>query len=211
MLPIVGVLIAFISCSSVEKSFSASPKETNKKIYIVNYGFHTAIALYHKDLPEAYLPNYKFFSGSYFIQIAWGDKDWFILENPGTSIGLKALFLPTRTTMRIEGFSHRNPKDFYGSVDVIELSVSHASFSSLLSYIQSTFKRDKYQNVIVIQKGKTGANYFYETKPTYHLFNTCNVLTAKAIKKTGIPISPLFSITAARVIAQVKEYGVVVK
>ena len=62
-----------------------------------------------------------------------------------------------------------------------------------------------------LDPGLYGNGRFYLSGETYHLFNTCNVWTARVLSNAGLPLSPAFAIHVSDLMSQVREHGVTVQ
>jgi hypothetical protein len=59
--------------------------------------------------------------------------------------------------------------------------------------------------------GLYGNSRFYLSRETYHLFNTCNVWTARALRAAGLPITPARAISVESLMSQARKFGAVVQ
>jgi hypothetical protein len=63
--------------------------------------------------------------------------------------------------------------------------------------------------VAPLGSGLYGDSRFYPARETFHLFNTCNVWTARALRSAGLPVRD--AITTEGLMAQVRRLGRVVQ
>jgi len=178
-------------------------------VYVVNYGFHTDLMIRTKDIPAGALPFSENLFRSTYVQMGWGDRDWIMAPaDPGMCVVLKAVFLRTASAMRVER-SDYPPDRIPGSVDVVQLRVAEGGFRGLLEYISGTLVRKPDGEVTELQHGEFSA--YYATEPKYHMFNTCNVMTMRALERAGFPVSPWRSLTAGSAIGQARKYGILLR
>ena len=75
----------------------------------------------------------------------------------------------------------------------------------------ASFTRDEAGNAIPHGLGLYGNSRFYLSSETYHIFNTCNVWTARVLKSAGLPTVPACAIKVENLMAQARKFGVVVQ
>ena len=52
-----------------------------------------------------------------------------------------------------------------------------------------------------------GDRDFYVARDKYFLLRTCNTWTARALRSAGLPITPLYAVTAGNVMGQARRFG----
>ena len=60
-------------------------------------------------------------------------------------------------------------------------------------------------------RGLYGDSRFYSSKESYHIFNTCNVWTARALRRAGLATHPSSAITVDDLMGQLRGQGRVVQ
>jgi len=123
---------------------------------------------------------------------------------------LKAALLPTASVLHIAGFNGPVPAYFPYS-EIIGIELSPAGFERLSRTIAASFARDGAGNTRSLGSGLYGNSRFYLSREIYHLFNTCNVWVARALRTAGLPITPARAITVESLMSQVRKSGVVVQ
>lgn len=172
----------------------SSKKEVT--IYLRSNGIHTDLCLpvvtetvnWNKLFP---LSDFDDSTKRDFIGIGWGDKGFF-LNTPTWSeltfsTAFNAIFLPSGTAMHVEYLDLPEKSD---KIKRIEISREH--YSNLVKFIENSFSYKERKLQLIKGKGYWGRDNFYEANGKYHLFNTCNVWTNKALKSAKIRTS-LFS------------------
>lgn len=71
-----------------------------------------------------------------------------------------------------------------------------------LRYIHDAHAREGAQPAAPLGPGLYGDSRFYPARERFHLFNTCNVWTARALRAAGLPFAP--AVTAEGVMAQAR-------
>jgi uncharacterized protein (TIGR02117 family) len=189
-------------------TLTAAP-DSEKVIYLVKIRWHTGI-IFRTD--QADKTKWKFiddFKGYKYVDVGWGDKDFY--QHPGFDIDLavKALFFKTQSTLRISGFN-RGIDKYLETTDYAEkLILNDEEYGRLCSYIQSTYSPDDGYPVI-LSEHFGGAVKFYRAKGYYTVFNTCNTWIAKALNYAGYKIDGNI-ILVEQLFRETVKYGTMVK
>jgi hypothetical protein len=94
--------------------------------------------------------------------------------------------------------------------EIIEISLSEQGFHRLWRFIADSFARDQAGRVQTLGPGLYDDSRFYRSGQTYHLFNTCNVWTARALHAAGCPITPALSVTVDGLMSRARSFGEIV-
>ncbi len=180
--------------------------EPVKSIYLVSHGWHTGIVFKLDDIPYDIWPEAYDFTGTKYLEVGWGDKDFYQAPEITLWNKIKAALWPTSGVLHIVGFDDPVHRAFPHS-EIIELELSQSGFEQLCHYIHESYEKDTIGDVIPLGAGLYGDGKFYLSSEKYHLFKTCNVWTAKAIRSAGFPITPLFSLTTESLMSKVREQG----
>lgn len=200
------VFILCVQCAAPIKNLYPPRNDISesKRIYIIKYEWHTGIAFNRKEA-SPYLPLLNDeFSKVKFIEVGWGDKAYFMADKGTMLLAIKAVLWPTRSVLHVWGFN-RDPVLVFGDSRVMEISVSDQGFINMIQYFNNSFAVDSDMQNIKMNKGKDGLSQYYLSNEKYYGFKTCNVWTAKAIRKTGYPITPLYALSARNVFYQVNR------
>ena len=201
------VIIACCGCTApVTLPFAPNDQASLTSIYLVSYGWHAGIVLKRADIrPDAW-PAIDDFATADYLEVNWGDAAFY--QAPGTPVGaaLKAVLWPTPSVLHIVGFSGKVAQQ-YPLSQLIELRVSPQGFEHLLRHIAASFALDNTGRSQFLGPGLYGNSRFYLSRESYHLFNTCNIWTARALNAAGLPISPWASLTARGLMRQAKAAG----
>jgi hypothetical protein len=123
---------------------------------------------------------------------------------------LKGGLLPTASVLHIVGFND-HVATYFPYSEIIRIELSSAGFEHLSRTIASSFALDKAGNTTSPSPGLYGNSRFYQSRETYHLFNTCNVWTARALRTAGLPITPATAASVGNLMSQARKFGVVVQ
>lgn len=174
--------------------FGGNKQSGDVLIYVQSNGIHTDICLpvetdimdWKNFIPNKHYPNAE---GYEYITLGWGDKGFF-LDTPTwgelkVSTALNAAFLPSPTAMHVAYSCEPELNENRRAV-----RISKRNFKRLISFVKGSFRLKNKAVQLIEGKGYTPNDNFYEANNSYHLFNTCNSWTNKALKtaeiKTGI-------------------------
>ncbi len=198
------ILLVF-SCSSQ----NADPVKNGIDIYVVSQGWHTGLMISTDCIDQSIWPeNYDFSSYNY-IQIGWGDKDYY--QNSGFNIwyGIKAALWPTVSVLQVTGVQSVDKANSITD-EVIKLNISIEDYKNLCSFLYSNFKLTEEGKAIPDKKGLFQNGRFFIGNQKYYVFKNSNVWTAVALKKAGFDINAYTYQTKGMLLRMVKEKGDVI-
>lgn len=176
-------------------------------IYLVSHGWHAGIVIEREAIPPGLLPERDDFPAARYLEIGWGDRDYYMTPDPSFGILLKAGLWPTDSVLHVVGFSETVTRYFPRS-EIIRIDLGRAGFEQLCRHLDARFAR---QGEVRLGPGLYGDSRFYLSRDTYHLFNTCNVWMARALREAGCPIIPAFNITVDDLLTNAMEFGTVIQ
>jgi uncharacterized protein (TIGR02117 family) len=199
------------ACSAPPKGlFPPAPNEPFKSIYLASHGWHAGIVIKRADIPEGVWPEHNDFPDAEYLEVGWGDKDYYMTPDPHMGITLKAGLWPTDSVLHVVGFRGSVTRYFSRS-DVTRIDLSYEGFKRLCQYISGSYARDEKGNSQPLGPGLYGLSQFYLSRETYHAFNTCNVWTARGLKGAGCPITPGTTLTVDELMSRVAGFGTVIQ
>ncbi len=200
-----------IACASVSRDlFPPGPNTPVKSIYLVSHGWHAGIVVKRADIPPGVWPQHKDFPEAEYLEVGWGDKDYYMTPRPHLGITLKAGLLPTASVLHIVGFRGSVARHFPQS-EVIRIDLSEAGFKRLCDYFENSYARDDAGLSQPLGPSLYGEGRFYRSRESYHAFNTCNVWTARALRHAGCPITPAVTLTVDALMTRVTTLGTVIQ
>lgn len=208
---VVIISVLLFACASPPKGlFPPGPNEPSKTIYLVSHGWHAGIVVKRMDIPPGTWPQHNDFPEAEYLEVGWGDKDYYMTPSPHLGITLKAGLLPSASVLHIVGFSGSVMRYFPHS-EVIRIDLSEAGFERLCSYLENSYARDEAGLSQPLGPSLYGKGQFYLSQETYHAFNTCNVWTARALRDAGCPITPAANVTVDSLMAHAATFGTVIQ
>ena len=208
---IVLMSVLLFACASPPNGlFPPGPNEPFRTIYLVSHGWHAGIVIKRTDIPAGIWPQHNEFPGAEYLEVGWGDKDYYMTPNPGLGITLKAGFLPTASVLHIVGF-HGPVTDYFPRSKVIRIDLSEAGFRRLCHYLENSYALDETDLSQPLGPSLYGDGKFYLSRETYHAFNTCNAWTARALREAGCPITPAANLRVKTLMRNVAKFGTVIQ
>lgn len=171
-----------------------------RTVYLVNIGWHVGIALPIDSALRRAMPEAAAFPDAEFIEIGWGDRDFYRAEDPGNLTALKAALLPTNAVVHLHGFARPVAERFNRS-EILEITLSDREFAGLFGHIHASFERGGNGGASEVEGPGlyAGSSYFYKATGEFHLMRTCNTWIAEALAAAGLDVNPQGIITAGGV------------
>lgn len=185
------ILILLLGIIPVNKDFEHTPGGI--EVFVGTNGVHTDVVMpvrnnlhnWDELIPLHHFPSVD--TTYNFISMGWGDKGFYI-NTPtwadltiGTAV--KALFIASDAAMHVT-YLPAAPRE---SANYVRIFISREQYKKLIEYIIPYFEKLEDGRVILIPNASYDYNdNFYEAYDKYHLFNTSNNWTNRALKKTGI-------------------------
>jgi uncharacterized protein (TIGR02117 family) len=177
-------------------------------VYVIAHEWHAGLAVRAGDVPAALWPERADFPRAEYLEVGWGDRDYWQAHEPGIGLGFKALLLPTPSVVRVVGVSAPLAAIFPES-EIIEVRLSRAGFERLSRFVHDSFARDGDTRTPPLTPGWPDV-LFYPARGAYHALRTSNTWTAAALRAAGFPITPAYALTAGNVICQTRGHGRVI-
>ena len=200
------MMVLIPGCTDHTVSAHGAPSKAHRQVFqIVQHGWHVGIVV-EQDKMIARLPQLgEDFSGAAHLEIGWGDERFYQTADPSAGLALRAALWPTASVMHIVGFSG-DPARYFSRSEIVNICVSRSEFERMLDFILGSFERLPNGEIIPLGPGLYGTSRFYRANGSFHLFNTCNTWTARAIATTGTPVSTRV-ITADELVSQLRSNG----
>ncbi len=182
------------------------PNASAKTVYLVSHGWHAGIVVKRADIPDAVWSEHMDFPTSKFLEVGWGDRDYYQTPDPHWGITLKAALWPTESVLHVVAFDD-SVLAYFPRSKIIEIKLSESGLEQLSRHISASYAKDAAGKSVPLGPGLYGVSQMYLSTETYHLFNTCNVWTARAIKEAGCPISPASTISVESLMSRARSFG----
>jgi uncharacterized protein (TIGR02117 family) len=199
-------LLLAAGCASDSAIRPSGEEVAARTLYVVRHGWHTGIAVRAGEVPRDAWPFRKDFSASEYFELGWGDRDFYQATAPGFLLALDALFLPSPGALHVVGFDGPVQR-YFRAQEVVEVTISDRGFDGLVAYIHDGLELDTRGEPVVLGAGLYGKSRFYASRESFHLFRTCNVWTAQALRAAGVPVTPFGSLTAEGLLSQLRAFN----
>jgi uncharacterized protein (TIGR02117 family) len=207
LIPIAFILSGCLG--PVKDLYPEDEAERPVTVYIVSHGWHAGIAI-EADAIIDYLPDHPEMPEARYLKFGWGDGRYYTDTEAGFWLMLRAALLPTRSVIHIVGIDISMENYFTGS-RIIEIKVSEEGARKMGEFIERRFRKDSDGGVIFAADGLYTNSAFFEARGRYYLPKTSNVWSARALRQTGYPITPIYSLTSGNVEQQAKRDGRVIR
>ena len=199
---IVFAMLVLTCCKSTEQSLHmpADKEIDSTTVYIVKHGWHTAIVIEKAKLAPLFPELTGNFPEAHYLDISWGDKKYFMAPKGTLGLAVRAVLLPTKSVVRVLGFT-KNFETYFSQSNIQSAKLSGRGFCQLVNFVKETFAIEHSNKLVSLDT----QDLFYLSGNTYWGIRTCNVWTARAIKRGGVSIIPLFSLSADYVIKRIER------
>jgi len=199
------VLIGSVSCvGSIEKIAMADSSRSAVTVYLVNYGWHTGLIIPKASIPEGLWPESEDFPDAHYLEVGWGDSDYYQARSPDLWMTLKAALWPTASVLYVKPVVMSSALHY----ELIKLKLSSDAFYHLCRYIHESFDRAGFIRAVALNLATYSGGRFYPATGSFHLFRTCNAWTVSALGAAGIPMSIFSAMSASRLMSQARQFAV---
>lgn len=194
-------LILVSGCSTIPNATTVSEQRqpaSYQAIFIVSHGWHTGI-VYPREELLSFIPELRHrFGDAQYLEIGWGDKDFYQAQEVTAAITLKAIFWSTESVVHVVSVP-TSPYESFPNSEIRLLCLDQAQLQSLGQFISNSFHRDQQGKIVVSDQGLYGDSQFYAGEGRFNMFNTCNKWTARGLESAGYDIDPSSTLTASSV------------
>lgn len=158
------------------------------KIFVQTNGMHTSIVLPLENTKQNWLDKldstFQKYQSFKYVAFGWGDEEFYRASKTKITAWhiFNALFLPSKTLIQMKFY------DFEPQITTqrISISISKKQYQVLSEWIEDQIIKQENGDFSLISQGYGSNDYFFRATGKYHLFNTCNNWTGRALKKTGV-------------------------
>ncbi len=175
-------------------------------IFVTSNGWHSSIVLAWTDLPSGRIPEAADFPKARFLEFGWGDAEYYPAERATVGMALRAALVPTPAVVHVAGYAVA-PARRYPTAEVIPLSLDAAGLGRLVDFIDASFERGGRARATATGPGLYPTSRFYPALGSFHLLNTCNTWTARALAAAGFGVAESGTASAEGLMRQVRPLG----
>ena len=178
-------------------------------VYLVAHDKHSGIAVRRADIPAGLWPEIRDFPQADYLEVGWGDRNYYYGRNQGFTDALRAAFGSNNpSVLHVVGVRGTLTQNFPAS-EIIEVTVTREGFERLIRYIHDAYDRAGAPVAAPLGPGLYGDSRFYPGRETFSLQRTCNLWTARGLRGAGLPVED--SITMEGVMSQARGIGKVIQ
>jgi len=193
-------LLAFLAAGCAASVPNPGSAPEGPLLYVAGHGMHTGLVVRSADLPPLVWPAQRDFPRAEYLELGWGDREYYRAEDFSLWLGMRALLWPTESAVHVVAFSGPIERAFPAS-EIVPLRVSPEGFERMVAFIAATFQDDG----IRLGPGQRGnSSAFYASDRRFHLLETCNTWVARALQEAGLQVSPQRAITAEGLLSQLR-------
>lgn len=175
-----------------------------KTVHVVSHGWHTGLVIRRADIPEGIWPVPHNFAESEYVEIGWGDRDFYQAPEATWGLAIRAGLWPSESVLHVVGVT-APPAHYFAGSPLVAIPVSDDELRELSTFVHDAYAKDASGRAIRLGPGHYGHSAFYLAREKYHLLSTCNTWSARALRAAGCPTTPLPAVTAGNVMAQAKR------
>lgn len=176
-------------------------------IYVCSLGWHTGIVVPAYSMPDSIWREGHDYSDADYLEIGWGEVDYFPHDGGTLWYAIKSVFWPTPSVLHINALPQR-VEDYYVNTNVVKIEVTDEQLENIIRYFIKEFELDDQGNIIPAAEGFYAHSHFYKGSSSYYFPNHSNVWAARALKRAGFDISPIWQQTTGCVLNKAEEFGV---
>jgi len=166
-------------------------------VYVVSHGWHTGLAVRAADIDFARWRQLPRPARAAYVEVGWGDRDYYPAPGFNLWYAFQALAWPTPAVLHVTGYDEPPSRRFPDS-EVIELRLAPSALERLLAYFASSFEPGPQP----LAPALYGSGAFYPSREKFHLFKTCNVWVARALREAQVEVQS--TLTTEGLMAQLR-------
>ena len=176
-------------------------------VFVLAHRYHTGLAVRARDVPPEAWPARRDFLNAEYLELGWGEREYYPRDDPGFSLALRALFTPSRSTINAIAINGPLARARNES-EIVELHVPKDAFARIVEFVRDSHERDAHGQAIIVSSGARTPGRFYASPRTFHALENCNVWVARALHAGGVPVRPERALTVGMLLGQVRALSV---
>lgn len=173
-----------------------------RPVVVVSNGWHTGIVLVRDDVPRAEIPETDDFPAATYFEFGWGDAEYYPAREPSFAMALRAA-TPGPAVVHLVAL-HDEAARVFPTTETIAVPLDAAAKRRLVAFIAASFERPPGGRATAVAPGLYRDSRFYPATGRFHLFNTCNTWTARALATAGVKLEPDGVQTASELMARLR-------
>lgn len=199
-------MFAFSCNKAIPELFPENPDERPVTVYVVSHGWHVGIAVPVDSTFLEIMPVGLHARDKRYAEFGWGDRSYYMADDPGIWKTIKAAVWPTRSVLHVDGI-RMGPEMYFSQLRRVKIGLSVSGYEELLREIEYHFSVDGEGQIIDLGPGLYGFSRFYASDRRYFATRNSNKWVARLLRKAGAPITPAYALTSGNVIRQSRQFG----
>ena len=112
---LLAVLAFFAIAGCASTGTAPGQASEGPTVHVAGHGMHTGIIVRAADLPPRAWPAQRDFPRAEYLELGWGDREYYQAEDFSVWLGLRALLWPTESAVHVVGFRGPAERAFPGS------------------------------------------------------------------------------------------------
>ncbi|MGQ0662260.1 MAG: DUF2459 domain-containing protein [Pseudomonadota bacterium] len=158
----------------------------DRLIFVTSNGWHSGIVVARSDVPLAAIPEAADFPEAAYLEFGWGAADYYPAPRPTFGLALGAAF-PGPSVIHLSGLPD-DPAKVFPTVTVLTVPLPDGGLRQLIAHLAASFDRAGAERAQPSARGLYDFSLFYPATGKFHLFNTCNTWTARALAAAGLAV-----------------------
>lgn len=205
---LVFLLISTGCLSPVKELYPEDEDQRPISAYIISHGWHVGIAIESEHIRHI-LPEHEQMPSAEFLKFGWGDNRYYIDSDAGFGLMLRAALLPTRSVIHVVGID-MPVESYFSASTIVKVQITKEGAEKMGEFIADRFRRFD-DEVRFAADGLYSNSAFFDATGFYYIPKTSNTWTARALRRTGYPITPLYAVTSGNVVRQARSDGEVIR
>lgn len=177
-----------------------------QNIYVSSISWHTGLVIPAASFPDSLWTAQHDFSDADYLEIGWGDADYYVHNGFHLWYAIKSMFWPTPSVLHLNAIN-KPVEEFYFNTRVVKIEVSDEQLRRIVHYIIQGFELDANADIIPVSKGKDPRSHFFRSRESYYFPKNSNVWAARALKEAGFPVRPFWLQTTGCVLNRARDFG----
>lgn len=173
-----------------------------RTVLAVNIGWHVGLAFAAGDLDPAAFPEAADFPDAQWLEIGWGDRDFYRDPDAGIAAMLGAAFGSSGAVLHVVAMP-AYPADYLPAAEVTAIRLDEARFGRLVAYVSKTVDRGAAPRARALGPGLYPVSRFYPALGRFSINRTCNTWAAEGLAAAGLPLDPDGVVRASTLMARI--------
>ena len=204
---LLACLLMLAGCAAPPSPRPAPDSEATHHVYVVVDGGHTGLAVRTSEVPREAWPARHDFPGAEYLELGWGEREYYTREGNTVWLALRALFWSEASAIHVVGLEGPVERAF-PEAEILRLAVTPAGFDRMVAFVAASHERDPAGRAIILGRGQRPGSLFYASHRRFHFLETCNTWVARALREAGVQVEPLAAFTATGLMQQLRPLAV---